>query len=170
MKQCLRHSSHHLEAQRRPRANRRLTTWTPRRPIRKKPRLPCQVCPTDYVMPTRLPLADPSSLAPSSYHNKRARLSGSSPSPTPTPSNAQHRHILFPHLHSSTRLARAPSSTRSAPPCSSGTGGGAGPLESASERERRRSVSQRSIPISALVTPHAPSIGRASSAYHMRDP
>ncbi|KAN0127957.1 hypothetical protein V8E53_014211 [Lactarius tabidus] len=26
------------------------------------------------------------------------------------------------------------------------------------------------IPISALVTPHAPSIGRASSAYHIRDP
>jgi len=33
----------------------------------------------------------------------------------------------------------------------------------------RRSLSQASIPISALVSPHAPSIGR-SGAYHMRDP
>ena len=45
-----------------------------------------------------------------------------------------------------------------------------GPPESAWEREQRRSVSQVSIPISAIVTPNAPSIGRASSAYHMRDP
>jgi hypothetical protein len=31
-------------------------------------------------------------------------------------------------------------------------------------------LSYRSILISVLVTPHAPSIGRTSSAYHMRDP
>ncbi|KAF8258885.1 hypothetical protein EI94DRAFT_1619200 [Lactarius quietus] len=107
-----------------------------------------------------------SSLAPSSYHNKRARLSG--PSPTPTPSNAHNTGTYS--SRTSSRLMRAPSSTRSARPVSSSTAPGAGPPESASERERRRSVSQRSIPISALVTPHAPSIGRASSAYHMRDP
>ncbi|KAH9035879.1 hypothetical protein EDB85DRAFT_1862620 [Lactarius pseudohatsudake] len=101
------------------------------------------------------------SLAPSSYHNKRARLSG--PSPTPTPSNAHNTGTYS--SRTSSRLARAPSSTRSGPARSTS----AGPPESASERERRRSVSQRSIPISALVTPHAPSIGR-SSAYHMRDP
>ncbi|KAI9451106.1 hypothetical protein BJY52DRAFT_1191230 [Lactarius psammicola] len=95
------------------------------------------------------------SLAPSSYHNKRARLSG--PSPTPTPSNAHNTGTYS--SRTSSRLARAPSSTRSAPAGSTG----AGPPESASERERRRSVSQRSIPISALVTPHAPSIGRSSA-------
>lgn len=33
----------------------------------------------------------------------------------------------------------------------------------------RRSLSQASIPISALVSPHAPSVGRTGS-YHMRDP
>jgi hypothetical protein len=43
------------------------------------------------------------------------------------------------------------------------------PTGAARAQERRPSISQRSIPISALVTPHAPSIGRASSAYHMRD-
>lgn len=107
-----------------------------------------------------------STLAPSSYHNKRARLSG--PSPAPTPSNAQNTGTYS--SRTSSRLARAPSSTRSGPGgTNTGTGAGTGPPESASERERRRSVSQRSIPISALVTPHAPSIGR-SSAYHMRDP
>ena len=33
----------------------------------------------------------------------------------------------------------------------------------------RRSLSQASIPLSALVSPHAPSVGRSGS-YHMRDP
>ena len=35
--------------------------------------------------------------------------------------------------------------------------------------ERRRSMSEMSIPISALIAPHAPSVSR-SSTYHMRDP
>ncbi|KAN0128643.1 hypothetical protein V8E53_013562, partial [Lactarius tabidus] len=104
-----------------------------------------------------------SSFVPSSYHNKRV----SGPSPTPTPSNAQNTGTNS--SRTSARLSRAPSFTRSTPHGSS-TGPGAGPPESASERERRRSFSQRSIPISSLVTSHAPSIGRASFAYHMRHP
>ncbi|KAJ7651934.1 hypothetical protein DFH06DRAFT_1419071, partial [Mycena polygramma] len=34
----------------------------------------------------------------------------------------------------------------------------------------RRSISQASIPISALISPHAPSVARSGGAYHMRDP
>ncbi|KAK0201479.1 hypothetical protein DFS33DRAFT_1347702 [Desarmillaria ectypa] len=34
----------------------------------------------------------------------------------------------------------------------------------------RRSISQASIPISALISPHAPSISQRSTIYHMRDP
>lgn len=99
------------------------------------------------------------SLAPSSYSNhKRARLSGPSPSPVPPNTNAYNTGTYSSRTSS---RARAPSSTRSAT---------AGPHDNSSERERRRSLSQRSIPISALVTPQVPSIGRASSAYHMRDP
>lgn len=100
-----------------------------------------------------------SSLAPSSYHNKRARLAGPSPSPAP-PTNA---HNTGTYSSRTSSRARAPS-TRSA------TGTGGGPHDNLSERERRRSLSQRSIPISALVTPQVPSVGRVSSAYHMRDP
>ncbi|KAI0265564.1 hypothetical protein BC834DRAFT_824643 [Gloeopeniophorella convolvens] len=95
--------------------------------------------------------------APSSYHNKRARLSG--PTPSPAPSNA-HNTGTYASSRASSRLARPSSSTRSA---AAGTQDG-------SERERRRSLSARSIPLSALVTPHAPSIGRADASYHMRDP
>ena len=97
------------------------------------------------------------SLAPSSYHNnKRARLSG--PSPVPPNINA---HNSGTYSSRTSSRARAPSSTRS---------GTAGPQDNLSERERRLSLSQRSIPISALVTPQVPSVGRPSSAYHMRDP
>ncbi|KAF8470915.1 hypothetical protein DFH94DRAFT_204394 [Russula ochroleuca] len=99
------------------------------------------------------------SLAPSSFHNnKRARLSGPSPSPAPPNTNA---HNTGTYSSRTSSRARAPSSTRSAT---------AGLHDNASERERRRSLSQRSIPISALVTPQVPSVGRPSSAYHMRDP
>ena len=123
-----------------------------------------------HATPTKLTIALPpasrttasprdrtSSLAPSSFfhHNKRARLSGPSPSPAPSNTNA---HNSGTYSSRTSSRARAPSSTRS------------GPHDNASERERRYSHSQRSIPISALVTPQVPSMGRPSSAYHMRDP
>ncbi|KAN0128657.1 hypothetical protein V8E53_013576 [Lactarius tabidus] len=44
MERCPTHPSRrHPDGQRRPRASGRLTTWTPHPPIRKKPRLPCQL-------------------------------------------------------------------------------------------------------------------------------
>ncbi|KAH9960965.1 hypothetical protein BGW80DRAFT_1182015 [Lactifluus volemus] len=95
--------------------------------------------------------------APSSY--KRARLSA--PSPSPAPPTA---HNTGTYSSRASSRARAPSST------GTGAGTGVGPPDYSSERGRRQSLSQRSIPISALVTPHAPSIGPPSSAYHMRDP
>jgi hypothetical protein len=175
MERCPRHdASHHPDAQRRPTRSGGLTTWTLRPLSRKYPHLPCRVCPAFYFIllyykPSNAPraVASPrehtnshtSSLAPSSYHNKRAHPS------SPTPSNAHNTGTLS--SRTSVRLSRAPSSTRSGPH-RSGTGPGAGP-ESASERERRRSILQPSIPISLLVTLHAPYIGRASSPYHMRD-
>jgi hypothetical protein len=115
------------------------------------------------ILRTYLIIASPRdhipSLAPSSFHNnKRARLSGPSPSPVPPNTNA---HNSGTYSSRASSRARAPSSTRS---------GTAAPHDNLSERERRLSLSQRSIPISALVTPQVPSIGRASSAYHMRDP
>ncbi|KAI9510008.1 hypothetical protein F5148DRAFT_667823 [Russula earlei] len=107
-----------------------------------------------------------SALAPSSYHdNKRARLSGPSPSPAPPNSNAQNIGT-----YSSLASSRAPSRTRAPSSTRSATAGGGGLPDNTSERERRGSLSQRSIPISALVTPQVPSVGRTSSAYHMRDP
>ncbi|KAI0298148.1 hypothetical protein B0F90DRAFT_1632918 [Multifurca ochricompacta] len=123
-----------------------------------------------FAVPLPLPASQrehASSLAPSSYHNKRARLSG--PSPPPPPLNASNTGTYPSRASSRLALTRAPSSTRSAPAHTT-TGIGTGSPENASERERRLSLSQRSIPISALVTPHAPSIGLTSPAYHMRDP
>ncbi|KAF5369269.1 hypothetical protein D9758_002787 [Tetrapyrgos nigripes] len=40
----------------------------------------------------------------------------------------------------------------------------------ASRLSRRGSISAASIPISALISPHAPSVSRHSAPYHMRDP
>ncbi|KAK7469333.1 hypothetical protein VKT23_003814 [Stygiomarasmius scandens] len=39
-----------------------------------------------------------------------------------------------------------------------------------SRHSRRGSISAASIPISALISPHAPSVSRHSAIYHMRDP
>ncbi|KAF8648774.1 hypothetical protein AX16_006181 [Volvariella volvacea WC 439] len=112
-----------------------------------------------------------SSLAPSSYHRKRARLS-SDAKPNSRPgsrgeettaantgtwssrSSVVHTPRIpgSPARTSSQRYSRPPSSIQHQPASPS-----------------RRSISQASLPISALVSPHAPSISR-SSQYHMRDP
>ncbi|KAK7064694.1 WD-repeats-region domain-containing protein [Favolaschia claudopus] len=104
--------------------------------------------------------------APSSYHRqKRARLS------TPAESRPGSRSGQEPSGDTAATVGSW-SSRRSIlrPPSRSGaqsTTGGAS-LHRASSR---RSISQSSIPISALISPHAPSIGRSSHAtYHMRDP
>ncbi|KAH9831319.1 uncharacterized protein C8Q71DRAFT_781900 [Rhodofomes roseus] len=107
--------------------------------------------------------------APSSYHRKRARLSASTPQSSPAhsrPASSQQpspeqnaswsRRSAQTHLLRSGSRASHTQSTMSARRAESGG---------------RRSIdaSERSIPISALITPHAPSVAR-SSTYHMRDP
>ncbi|KAH7885206.1 hypothetical protein F5I97DRAFT_1811287 [Phlebopus sp. FC_14] len=105
-----------------------------------------------------------SSHAPSSYHRKRARLSSTSPLTTPAqsrPASVQEAPVSNSHFASwsSNTAARVAPSTRSQFPQSSHR----------KNHERHQSMSQISIPISALVSPHAPSVSR-STKFHMRDP
>jgi len=111
---------------------------------------------------------------PSSYHRKRARLSTTTP--TSSPAHSRPGSAQKPAM-SASNTASWPSRT-SGPAQGlfrSGSRGGSvrstrRPESTVDRRsERRRSMSERSIPISALVAPHAPSIAR-SSQYHMRDP
>lgn len=117
--------------------------------------------------------------APSSYGRKRVRLSDantSSPSPSPGHSRPSTGHTstasnsnspgTWP-MRTGAQLFRAASKTASTRSLhrsvlTADTTG-------AASLDRRRSMSEVSIPISALVAPHAPSISR-SSTYHMRDP
>ncbi|THH17266.1 hypothetical protein EW146_g3516 [Bondarzewia mesenterica] len=110
---------------------------------------------------------------PSSYHRKRARLS----SPHPTPASSRAGSTTSPPNYtgtwSSNASSRAPARPSSRAP-SAHSGSVPGPssvlhTSLAESHERRRSLSQVSIPISALITPHVPSVGR-SSTFHMRDP
>ncbi|KAJ6569639.1 hypothetical protein B0H19DRAFT_1257256 [Mycena capillaripes] len=108
-----------------------------------------------------------SSHAPSSYHRqKRARLS------TPTESRPGSRSGQEPSgdtaatvgsWSSRKSILRPPSRAQSISKQSHTT--------SLHRAPSRRSISQSSIPISALISPHAPSIARSGhGAYHMRDP
>ncbi|KAI0365309.1 hypothetical protein BV20DRAFT_762770 [Pilatotrama ljubarskyi] len=113
------------------------------------------------------------SRAPSSYHGrKRARLSTTSPAASPSQSRpasvSRHPTDSWPSRSAiPAALHRAASKTAS-------MRSGARPesMSAAARRNsvRRRSVSEISIPISALIAPHAPSISVRSSVYHMRDP
>ncbi|KAI0629978.1 hypothetical protein C8Q77DRAFT_1064680 [Trametes polyzona] len=113
------------------------------------------------------------SRAPSSYQGrKRARLSTTSPSASPSQSRpasvSRHPTDSWPSRTGiPAALHRAASKTAS-------MRSGARPesMIAAAHRNstRRRSLSEISIPISALVAPHAPSISVRSSVYHMRDP
>ena len=125
----------------------------------------------------------PDLLAPSSFRAKRARLSTSSYSPGPSPSragaslNATNTGTWTSTTSSKIRsLSRQQSVTK---PPSSKTNSYRSDIPSekirVSERyERTRSMSQlshTSIPVSALVSPRAPSVSKSlTSAYHMRDP
>ncbi|KAG8214666.1 hypothetical protein J3R82DRAFT_9744 [Butyriboletus roseoflavus] len=117
-----------------------------------------------------------SSHAPSSYHRKRARLSSSSPFATPAqsrPSSVQEtpqsgsRNHYFTSLSSSTGARVAPPRT---PSRAASTRSRQPPTPSTTRKhERRQSMSQVSIPISAFISPHAPSV-TPSTKFHMRDP
>ena len=117
--------------------------------------------------------------APSAYpQRKRVRLSESSPAPSvkshsrPGSANYPDSNSVtgrpFPTPPANRALSRA-ASTRSnqastingTVPSTTHTANGG--------RDRRRTMSQISIPVSALITPHPPSIGH-SSVYHMRNP
>ncbi|CAK5265018.1 unnamed protein product, partial [Mycena citricolor] len=106
--------------------------------------------------------------APSSYHRqKRARLSASSESPSLSRSLAYQetdQHGSWPSRRS-TGAARPLSRSQSVQSHAQ-TAGGA----SSHRAPSRRSLSQASIPLSALISPHAPSVARSGGAYHMRDP
>ncbi|KAI0320945.1 hypothetical protein OF83DRAFT_1205868 [Amylostereum chailletii] len=102
------------------------------------------------------------SRAPSAYpHRKRARLS----EPSPVHSRPGSAQAAPNAQNTGTYSSRA--SSRAARDASMRSADGLAPSER--ELARRRSLSQASIPLSALVTPHAPSLSR-SSAFHMRDP
>ncbi|EGN98180.1 hypothetical protein SERLA73DRAFT_91425 [Serpula lacrymans var. lacrymans S7.3] len=113
----------------------------------------------------RISASGSSSHAPSSYHRKRARLSSPPPPSQSRPTSAQTNQFGSWSSHTSSRALPAPrapshaASTRSNNPQSLAR----------QPSDRRRSMSQISIPISALVSPHVPSI-TTSSKFHMRDP
>jgi hypothetical protein len=121
--------------------------------------------------------------APSSFRAKRARLSTSSYSPGPSPSRASTSlNVTNTGTWTSTTSSKIRSLSRQhsvTKPPSSKTNSYRSDIPSekirASERyERSRSMSQlshTSIPVSALVSPRAPSVSKSlTSAYHMRDP
>jgi len=124
-----------------------------------------------------------SSHAPSSFNrSKRVRLTpsfdvrtasrstshtSSLPTPDHSPPNAKSTGSW------SSRDSRGPRSTTSHGHVVSSTShpsnSNGHPQAQAHRPSSRRSLSQASIPLSALVSPHAPSVGH-SGAYHMRDP
>ncbi|PPQ66387.1 hypothetical protein CVT24_007216 [Panaeolus cyanescens] len=129
-----------------------------------------------------------SSHAPSSYHNsKRVRLSSASEGRSGSIRSGSMRFGTLASLSDSPPNAKTtgswssrgshagPASTGShshvhGPPVSHSASYNSQYMANPSNRPpSRRSLSQASIPISALVSPHAPSIAR-SGTYHMRDP
>ncbi|EIW52420.1 uncharacterized protein TRAVEDRAFT_40715 [Trametes versicolor FP-101664 SS1] len=113
------------------------------------------------------------SRAPSSYTGrKRARLSTASPSASPSQSRpasvSRHPTDSWPSRSAiPATLHRA--SSKSA---SMRSGARSESMIASAQRNssRRKSLSEISIPLSALVAPHAPSVSVRSSMYHMRDP
>ncbi|KAF7799442.1 hypothetical protein EIP86_010677 [Pleurotus ostreatoroseus] len=126
----------------------------------------------------------PSSVhAPSAYQRKRVRLSDSSPAPSVKSSSRPGSTNYYPadassmasggrgqHPPSPTPRPRSRTQSRAAS-TRSNRHSVVNTIASTAEskRDRRRTLSQVSIPVSAIVAPHPPSIGR-SSMYHMRDP
>ena len=118
--------------------------------------------------------------APSSFRAKRARLSTSSYSPAPSPSRPDASlNATNTGTWTSITSSKMRSSSRqqsSIKPSSSKTNSYRSDMPSDRIRsyERTRSMSQlshSSIPVSALMSPRAPSVSKSlTSAYHMRDP
>ncbi|KAF9464133.1 hypothetical protein BDZ94DRAFT_1216909 [Collybia nuda] len=100
-----------------------------------------------------------SSRAPSSYHRKRARLS-TTPESRPASRTSGDNQTAATTGSWSSRGSGYPAPHRPPPTVHQ---------EQLHRTPSRRSLSQTSIPISALISPHAPSISR-SATFHMRDP
>lgn len=134
-----------------------------------------------------------SSHAPSSYHRKRAKLSGTMFTGT-APGMAVVGEGSRPASRADSYGAGGESNAFNTGSASRGSKSnwGAGNLRSQSHTSQashtrhhspslsqqyarapspsRRSISQASIPISALISPHAPSLSHRSAIFHMRDP
>ncbi|KAG6888404.1 hypothetical protein C0995_008408 [Termitomyces sp. Mi166 len=111
--------------------------------------------------------------APSSYHRKRARLSAPQESrPGSRASSDQHQNQIKNPNASNTGSWSSKMSKNSGFVASQHTQS-LRPIPTSYHTPQlassRRSLSQASIPISALVSPHAPSV-TASTTFHMRDP
>ena len=122
-------------------------------------------------------------LAPSSFRAKRARLStssnslGQSSSSRPDTLNATNTGTWTSNTSSKMRSLTRQQSTTKPPSSKTNSYRSDNPSErvrSYERYERTRSMSQlshASIPVSALVSPRAPSVSKSlTSAYHMRDP
>ncbi|KAI1788844.1 hypothetical protein LXA43DRAFT_974577 [Ganoderma leucocontextum] len=138
---------------------------------------------TTFVIPTdgrRSHHVSEVSKPPSSYQGrKRARLSTSGASPSASPAHSRPGSIQpqlmdswpsrsgAPLLSLHRATSKTASSTRSGRPESMSTNA---QRRTQSRADMRRSMSEISFPISALVAPHAPSMSIRSGGYHMRDP
>ncbi|KAI6129726.1 hypothetical protein EDD16DRAFT_1543707, partial [Pisolithus croceorrhizus] len=121
---------------------------------------------TFAILPeTRSQRVSNSSHAPSSYHRKRARLS--TVSPFATPAHFPGHQLAWPSSTTSGRGAPPRTPSRGASVRSHNPSQQQSPYRKS--HDRHQSMSQTSIPISALVSPHAPSV-TTSSKFHMRDP
>ncbi|KAL4256945.1 hypothetical protein AB1N83_011134 [Pleurotus pulmonarius] len=112
-----------------------------------------------------------SSYAPSSYHRKRARLSisendreGNFSTISSRSSSVNPQTPAQTPSRAASRTSARATSSRSVPRSHPSQPHRHGPRRSMSE------ISQTSIPISALISPHAPSISQYSTTFHMRDP
>ena len=119
-----------------------------------------------------------SSHAPSSYQNKRARITSPLPSPSQPRevSSFQQQQLQATKYGSWSSRASSRTSPKHRTPSRAASSRSAQQQQHQQQNHQlhrassdRHSISQMSIPISALVSPHAPSISR-SSKFHMQDP
>lgn len=113
--------------------------------------------------------------APSSYRVKRARIDATTPTPSPSrpvsTSNAAETGSWASRTSNRSRPSLSNTPTKKQ---MSRSGSVASTLQASNGVPQRprsmSSMSHLSIPLSALVSPHAPSVSRSLSTYHMRDP
>ncbi|KDQ62079.1 hypothetical protein JAAARDRAFT_170246 [Jaapia argillacea MUCL 33604] len=140
--------------------------------------------------------ASESAHAPSAYSSpsrKRPRMSSASPNTTPShsrpgsagregshssTSRTYHNQNLQPPSTPTPQRTRSAASSRSSPPSqqhhrSQSEKDPPTPTRTSVDRRRSLSAASMTIPMSAIITPHAPSVTRSNnpgSLYHMRDP